>query len=297
VISTSTEITIVGVDCAVRPENTGLTFADYSPPHSSLFIWAAEPGCRASGRVSSGRTYHGTGVAERIAERLGGRRSEGVGADRSNLDDKTKRPLLLALDAPLGWPEAMGAHLAGHNAGRPIDEEANVLFRRFTDRRTRELIGKTPLDVGADRIARTALAALRLIGELEVLLDLHIETAEDPDERKEAASIEVYPAGTLLTGGLLDDIEGNRKSGENPGLLLPKLAERYSIALSPASGENRYGRETTVEEAILKNEHVFDSLVCACAAKDFLEGRTVAPRSEEERRLAKKEGWIWLRID
>jgi hypothetical protein len=71
---------------------------------------------------------------------------------------------LLAIDAPLGWPAPLGASLVTHRAGDEISVAANQLFRRTTDRFIQERLGKTPLDVGADRIARTAHAALRMLG-------------------------------------------------------------------------------------------------------------------------------------
>ena len=37
---------------------------------------------------------------------------------------------LLAIDAPLGWPEALGRQLNAHTAGESISEDPNVLFRR-----------------------------------------------------------------------------------------------------------------------------------------------------------------------
>jgi hypothetical protein len=40
------------------------------------------------------------------------------------------------------------------------------MFRRMTDRAIHKNVGRTPLDVGADWIARTAHAALRFLAEL-----------------------------------------------------------------------------------------------------------------------------------
>ena len=49
---------------------------------------------------------------------------------------------LLALDAPLGWPDALGKVLAKHVAGCVIEEEPNLMFRRMTDRFIESKIGK-----------------------------------------------------------------------------------------------------------------------------------------------------------
>ncbi len=70
---------------------------------------------------------------------------------------------LLALDAPLGWPEPLGRSLIGHRAGEHIDTSAHDLFRRETDRFVKKVYNLQPLDVGADRIARTAHTALNLL--------------------------------------------------------------------------------------------------------------------------------------
>src|SRR3989442_1019336 len=75
-------------------------------------------------------------------------------------------PVLLALDAPLGWPAPLAQTLVRHRAGGELSAGADQMFRRMTDRAVHENVGKTPLDVGADRIARTAHAALRFLGEL-----------------------------------------------------------------------------------------------------------------------------------
>lgn len=57
------------------------------------------------------------------------------------------------------------------------------------------------LDVGADRIARTATAALSLLAQIRVLTKQAIPLAWSPEIAKHSA-IEVYPAGTLTAYGL-----------------------------------------------------------------------------------------------
>jgi hypothetical protein len=68
-------------------------------------------------------------------------------------------PVLIAIDAPLGWPKPLAETLINHSAGMPIETPANAMFRRITDVFIQTRLGKRPLDVGADRIARTAYAA------------------------------------------------------------------------------------------------------------------------------------------
>src|SRR5688500_17866273 len=61
-------------------------------------------------------------------------------------------PVIIAIDAPLGWPVALGQTLKTHAAGEAIHVAAHDMFRRATDRFIQQRMGKTPLDVGADRI-------------------------------------------------------------------------------------------------------------------------------------------------
>lgn len=42
--------------------------------------------------------------------------------------------VLIAMDAPLGWPSSMGNVLFEHNAGEPLQIDSNILFWRETDR-------------------------------------------------------------------------------------------------------------------------------------------------------------------
>ena len=86
-------------------------------------------------------------------------------------------PALLAIDAPLGWPRALGPALSRHVAGDPLTEAPGQLFGRSTDRFVRERIGKRPLEVGAERIARTAHAALRLLADVRERSGLAIPLA------------------------------------------------------------------------------------------------------------------------
>ncbi len=58
-------------------------------------------------------------------------------------------PAVIALDAPLGWPIALGNVLSSHTAGSAIGEDPHLLFRREADRFVKRKLGKQSLDVGA----------------------------------------------------------------------------------------------------------------------------------------------------
>ena len=128
-------ITIIGIDCATQPQKTGLAVGSWDGTAVSLHA------------ISLGQ--QNPSLAQTITNWL-----------------PPNQPTLLAIDAPLGWPEDMGNQLATHQAGDPLFVPPNTLFRRETDRHIWQRTGKLPLDVGADRIARTAHAALSLLTEL-----------------------------------------------------------------------------------------------------------------------------------
>ena len=133
-------INIIGIDCATNPTDVGIAF---------------------------GRFYNGHTVVERVEQ--GSRREEPAAIVATWLKEQDD-PTLLALDAPLGWPNALAEKLPVHAAGRKFTSSANSLFRRSTDMFIREKIGKQSLDVGADRIARTAYSALDLLNRLRQML-------------------------------------------------------------------------------------------------------------------------------
>ena len=189
----------------------------------------------------------------------------------------TRVPTLLAIDAPLGWPMSLAESLGSHRAGEAIATPPNELFRRATDRFIQRELAKTPLDVGADRIARTAHAALALLGELRQRLAAPIPLAWSRTISGIAA-VEVYPAATLVAHGI-------RSSGyKAPG----QRAERHEILTALRSSISLRAHASLLET----HADVLDAVVCLLAAKDFLEGRAMDP---ENRAVARREGWIWAR--
>ena len=116
------DIPVVGIDCAVDPRNVGLALGRWTGTRLSII------------ELASGRD----GVDDTILRWLG------------------NRPSVLAFDAPLGWPNALGHELSAHQAGDLVTAPPNEFFRRDTDRFVKEHIGKQSLDVGADRIARSS---------------------------------------------------------------------------------------------------------------------------------------------
>lgn len=240
-------ITIIGIDCATDPKKVGLAKAVLT--QGRLLVQYAEPGAAKS---------H---ITQRIIEWL-----------------ESDRPALIALDAPLGWPEALGSSLAYHKAGAVIKDEPNNLFRRETDRFIKNRTTKQPLDVGADRIARTAVFALKLLSYLRELTGKPIPLAWHP-ELTDHGAIEVYPAGTLTAYKL-----PNGKYKENNEI---HRAVREQIVRGLPEWV-----EIADEKAPLANADVLDAVLCCVAGADFLNGRSMEPTDPL---LAHKEGWIWVR--
>jgi hypothetical protein len=124
--------TLIGIDCATQAKNIGLACGSFE-----------------NGKAQINEVTIGSNDIDLV----------------DTIVEWTKRCefTLIALDAPLGWPITLGQELCNHMAGKPIQTEPNNLFRRKTDQVVKREIGKLPLDVGADRIARTAHAALSFL--------------------------------------------------------------------------------------------------------------------------------------
>jgi hypothetical protein len=139
------------------------------------------------------------------------------------------------------------------------------MFRLMTDDLIYARLGKRPLEVAADRIARAAHAALQFLEDLRHILRLPVDLVWSPNELHQVGVIEVYPPATRLTLGV------SRGPGSLAGLE-SRLSFRDGVA--PTS------------------EHARDALVCAIAAVEFLADRAIAPTNGQNAQ-AKQEGWIW----
>jgi predicted RNase H-like nuclease len=239
---------IIGIDCATQEANVALALARLDD--SGLEIQDATRCSRKRSAVSL------------------------VASWLSNGTETT----LLALDAPLGWPATLGEELKRHRAGERIEGEANSLFRRATDTFIQRELGQTPLDVGADHIARTALSALRMLSDLRARLDAPIPLAWTPALGPGVSAIEVYPAATLVAHGIRS--KGYKKPAHSE--------ERHEILDSLRNGKHVHIRDPVPD--LSRNGHLIDAAVCVLAGCDFLQGRAMSP---EDRALAEREGWIW----
>lgn len=185
-------------------------------------------------------------------------------------------PFVIALDAPLGWPQPLAASLSQHRAGEKLDAARDMLFRRQTDRELRKALGRWPPDVGS--IARTGLAALELLAEIRSLAARPVPLAWS--QAADSGAIEVYPAATLLARGLA---AGSYKAKTSAGRkarsdLLQRLAAEWTLDVT--------------EALLIEDPNQFDALLCVLAAADFARGACVEPT---DRAFAKREGFIWFR--
>ena len=191
---------------------------------------------------------------------------------------------LLALDAPLGWPVTLCSNIQCHKAGEPLRyalDDADKLFYRQTDLAIIKPYKKRPLSVGADRIARTAHAALGLLGELRGKTDEGIRLAWTPGSPEKTQAIEVYPAATLIAHF------GKGVAKETKQKKLQKVAGKVSLS---AAIKEKILYEKDGQDVF--DQDVFDAVLCVLAAADFVKGDVIRPTN---RALAKKEGWIWVK--
>ncbi|MCG8452397.1 MAG: DUF429 domain-containing protein [Spirochaetales bacterium] len=205
--------------------------------------------------------------------------------------------ILLGVDSPLGWPLPFQQAMSQLSAGRRVEGEYPSIFYRLTDIDIHQRFRKKPLDVAADRIARTAFCTLERLDELrQQHKQLHLLFSDQEDFT--AGFIEVYPAATLLANGC--SIQGYKKSQEARKHLLVQIMKQYS-AFEKMSPTGTMEKEDSVgfsldQTALVENEHLFDAFICALSALDFLEHRAQEPdRSKVEIDRVHHEGWTWVK--
>lgn len=259
-------VRIIGIDCATDPKEVGLAWGDYSTLKSG------------GGAVAVANVQKGSSAAS----------ESGWAEIVKTISDlaRNSEPVLLALDAPLGWPISMGAALIGHSAGAIPSAAADCMFQRQTDRLIRKKIDKKPLEVGAQLIARTAHATLRHLDQIRENLGSVVPLAWDPARIEGTQVMEVYPAATLRAHGLCD--KGYKGTKPN------HQTKRAELTTELEKNERLRGIAGDVRLQMEKTDHALDAVVCCLAAADFLRGDVMRPKPEQVP-LAKKEGWIWVK--
>lgn len=190
---------------------------------------------------------------------------------------------LIAIDAPLGWPDGLKQLLQGHEAGMPPPEglAKDASFRRHTEIQVR--LVKIPLEVAADRIARAAFEALCVLNELRTLSRLSLPLVWCP-EFKGTASIEVYPGATLAVRKLATASYKSRDEKSGREQIADSIVHEGLVEILPGEANRR----------ALQNPDVLDAILCMVAARDFLMGECQPP-DDAHLDQARREGWIWVR--
>lgn len=249
------KVSIIGIDCATKASNIGLARGEWTSQR--LIIQEAE--------IASSCCEIVERVCQWAAE-----------------SEKT----LLALDAPLGWPDGMREELNRHKAGLPISVEKDKMFKRETDRFVKKQTKQNPLAVGADKIARTSHAALELLERIRKVTKADIPLNWVQADVKGIQAIEVYPAVVLRT--LCLDTRGY-KGGE-----VKKREDIVHNLLKHNELEDRVAFCQGATDKMKENDNLLDAALCVLAGADFCWGKCFNP-PEKDKDIARREGWIWFR--
>ena len=276
---------VLGLDCAAQPERSGIALARVE---SSQIEW-----------LDARQGRKGESIAKLCAGLL---EHHGFPRCGSSLRDGCQPELIVALDAPLGWPAPLAHALSDHQAGEPLRPDSNTLFRRRTDKVVQRILGKRPLEVGADRIARAAVTALLVLDELRAELGLVLPVAIDqPDGATSGGrstrsgdraccgvSLEVYPAALLIQAGLPSRLYKRSEQRATRAVILEGLVQVVPEAR---------GLPTQITETALAHADAMDALLCVVTGWLYREGRCIGPEVEVAPaglNIIRREGWIWL---
>ena len=241
---------IIGIDCATDGTKAGLALGHWTTEHLQLI--SVEKGTRD--------------LTQQVLKLL------------SQTEDQD---ILLAMDAPLGWPVDLGTSLANHQAGDPIFPPANTLFRRETDCFIKKHFNKQSLDVGADRIARTAHAALHLLQVIRQKSGKSFPFRLQPKITNHSGVIEVYPAATLIAYQMPN--QGYKSAG------LQEHSQKRQQIIDHLKDHMTFQCPTQV---MIDSADALDAAICVLAGADFLNGHCYPPQDPQS---AAKESWIWTR--
>ncbi len=251
---TADSISIIGINCATQPAKTGLVHARYENKSINLVSYLNAGSIDDYSVLPDHRWYPLV------------KKCQGWIGDQERV--------LFCMDSPLGWPNTMREMLQKHEAGEFIGLEAKNLFNRTTDLFIDETIQKRPLEIGANLIARTAVAALELLTSLRMMLRKDLPLLWEQGPLKDSGVIEVYPTATLI-GRVGAGTKLTFKTRTD--ILLPIL-------------EMDFGLES-IDLLATSDSHLLNAALCVLAGVDFIEKRCHEPQDLSS---AKKEGWIWF---
>jgi predicted nuclease with RNAse H fold len=214
-----------------------------------------------------------------IAWESGGARVELVsrGADDATLSGMMAGAAKTGIDAPFGWPEPFVEAVAAHHRLEPWPAgDRAALVRRRTDLFVHERVRKMPMSVSTDRIAYCALRCAALLG--------------DAPRDGSGLVVEAYPDAALrcwLPDAWATPVDSYKGAGAQ---------DRRSLLLSKVVAElgPRFEISEPDQRRCVSSDDCLDALVCALVARAAQRRKTIAPATEDDRRLAKAEGWIHL---
>lgn len=252
-------LTVIGIDCSTDPKKVGIAhgaIAQDGPRVESVLL----------GR-SLGRSWNN--IVDYVV---------------SLIDNAERTSTLIALDAPLGWPHGLRKALSDHHAGAVLRLDADEIFHRLTDDVVKKELAlkQNPMEVGADKIARTAHKALWFLDQVRERTRLPVPLSWTPGCVRDVEAIEVYPAATLAGRGLPN--QGYRTGDGAPGKRKDVVSE---LANSVDLAEEH-------QEELKTSEHLLDAVVCVVAGADFAAGNVISPYGGNMD-LVRREGWIWVR--
>jgi predicted nuclease with RNAse H fold len=188
------------------------------------------------------------------------------------------------IDAPFSWPAGFRAALVEHSdhGGWPADYRSLDYQLRATDRFV-DGIARRPLSVSTDRIGVTAMRCARLLQEIGDERGRRIDLTGDDQV------VEIYPAAALSTWGAEAEgfDPGGYKAGAGAKPRRAALVESFAQATRPW-----LVIPDDVRDAFIESDHVLDAFVAALATRAAALGKTWMPATDEQRHLARVEGWI-----
>ncbi len=182
----------------------------------------------------------------------------------------------VGIDCPLGWPEQFISAITAHRDHGPWPGgKPQEMVYRATDRYVHEQVGRWPLTVASDKIGWVAMRCAALLHTLRT-------DGQSLDRAGGDVVCEVYPAAALRCWGIAP--AGAEKRPEVLGGLVDAVRE----AMPALAFADR------AEDACRSSDHAFDALVCALVARAAMIDATKLPETDEQRDLARTEGWIML---
>lgn len=258
----------LGIDLASQPERTALALISWSDVGAEVVTLV-----RGGGNAE---TLHD----KRLVSAMRGLAYEG------------EAPTKVAIDAPFGWPEPFVAAVVAHQHGDGwpdgIDNPRAKYERRSTDLHVKRETGKLPLSVSTDRIAYCAMRCAVLLADLARFV------GNDGVARDGSGLVaEVYPDPALRRW--LPALWENASKDSYKGKTDTALRRRVVLVegLLAACG-GRLSLSEADRAACIQFDDCLDAVVCALLARAAELGQTELPISDEDRRLARLEGWIHL---